>query len=317
MSLIRNLRDRRKNQEDIGLDRQGQRGRQRTINRDGTYNIKRITGDYVDFDLFHWLINTKWTHYWLAVFGFYTVANIFFAALFYQCGPQNIAGILPDDGINDFLQCYFFSNQTFTTVGYGGMHPTGEASSWVASIEAFVGLMSFVIATGTLYGRFSKPKQKVKYSANALIAPHHGGHALQFMAANGGRSNLMEVEATVNFSWVEAHADGTSIRRFERLELELSKIAMFPTSWIINHPIDEESPLYQWTQEEMEMRDIEIFCTLKAFDETFSGTVYSRMSYTGRDLVYGAKFKRPFSVDENGQLVMDLRMVGEYDRVER
>jgi hypothetical protein len=40
----------------------------------------------------------------------------------------------------------------------------------------------------------------------------------------------METEAIVNFSWVNK-INGESYRQFKQLNLELSKIAMFPTSW--------------------------------------------------------------------------------------
>jgi inward rectifier potassium channel len=124
----------------------------------------------------------------------------------------------------------------------------------------------------------------------------------------------MELEATVNFSWVDKSAgDKDGYRRFKQLNLELSKIAMFPTSWKVNHIIDEESPMYGMRPEDFVGLETEAFITLKGFDETYSQTVYIRMSYTGKDVVYGANFQRPFYVGEDGQLIMDLRKVGNYD----
>jgi inward rectifier potassium channel len=315
MSLIRDAINRNRNKEDIGLDHGAQSGRQRTINRDGSYNMRRITGDAFNFELYHWLINARWSYFWLAVFLFYGSVNVVFASIYYLIGTQYIYGISATDTINDFMQCFFFSNQTFTTVGYGGMHPIGLLSSWVASLEAFIGLMSFALATGTLYGRFSKATSKVVFSRNAIIAPAGQHLALQFMAANKRNSNLMETEAIVNFSWVNK-INGESYRQFKQLNLELSKIAMFPTSWTINHIIDEESPLYGMSYEDMKEKEIEVFVTLRGFDETFSQIVYSRMSFTAADVVYGAKFQRPFYIDETGKLVMDIRKVGSYDLVE-
>jgi inward rectifier potassium channel len=314
MSKIRDRINRNRNRLDIGLDHSAESGRQRTINLDGTYNIKRITGDTLDFDLYHWLINTSWKHYWIVVFLFYGIVNGIFALAYYAIGMDSIGGIIQGDSMHDFLQCFFFSNETFTTVGYGGLHPTGIATSFVASLEAFLGLMSFALATGTLYGRFSRPRPRIKFSPNAIIAPFGEITAFQFMIANQRTSNIMELEATVNFSWVDKEG-GDSYRRFKALNLELSKIAMFPTSWTINHVIDEESPMYGMCAEDFVSKEVEAFVTLKGFDETYSQTVYIRMSYTAKDLIYGAKFQRPFYVGETGQLVMDLRKVGSYDLV--
>lgn len=314
MSLIRDRINKNRNRLDIGLDHSAEKGRQRTVNLDGSYNIKRITGDTLDFDLYHWLITTSWKNFWIVVFFFYGIVNGLFAVVYYAIGIDAIGGVIHMDKLHDFLQCFFFSNETFTTVGYGGLHPTGVATSFVASLEAFLGLMSFALATGTLYGRFSKPRPKIKFSANAIIAPFGEQTAFQFMIANQRNSNIMELEATVNFSWVDK-SEGDSYRRFKLLNLELSKIAMFPTSWKINHVIDEESPMYGMTGQDLLDREIEAFITLKGFDETYSQTVYIRMSYTAKDLIYGAKFQTPFYVGETGQLIMDLRKVGSYDIV--
>jgi inward rectifier potassium channel len=309
------MRDRiNRNRLDIGLDKEAQQGRQRTVNLDGSYNIRRITGERIDFDLYHWLITTSWNHYWLVVFLFYGIVNGLFALVYYFIGIDAITGIIHTNTLGDLMQCFFFSNQTFTTVGYGGMHPTAIFSSFVASLEAFLGLMSFALATGTLYGRFSKPKPRIKFSTNAIIAPFGEMTAFQFVIANQRSSNIMELEAAVNFSWVDK-SEGDSLRRFKALNLELSKIAMFPMSWTINHIIDEESPMYGMSAEEILSREIEAFITLKGFDETYSQTVYIRRSYTAKDIIYGAKFERAFYVGETGQMTMDLRKVGNYENV--
>ena len=277
--------------------------------------MRRIARDAFDFELYHWIINTSWKNYWIAVFAFYASMNFLFATAFYYLGTQNIAGISSSDSISDFLQCFFFSNQTFTTVGYGGMHPTGLASSWVASMEAFIGLMSFALATGTLYGRFSKPSSRILYSKNAIIAPFREGAAFQFMVANERSSNLMELEVTSNFSWIDSSTENPN-RQFLQLKYEVSKIAMFPTSWTLVHVINEESPMYGMTLQAMKDAEVEIFILIKGFDESYSQTIYSRSSFTAKDIVFGAKFVRPFFVDETGMLVLDLRKVGEYEKME-
>jgi inward rectifier potassium channel len=315
MSLLRDRINRNRNNVDIGLDHGAQEGRQRTVNLDGSYNIKKITGERIDFDLYHWLITTSWKKYWLVVFLFYGIVNMIFAMIYYLVDAEGIHGVAATQGFSKFMQCFFFSNQTFTTVGYGAMFPTDLFSGWVASIEAFIGLMSFALATGTLYGRFSKPRPNMKFSPNMIVAPVGELTGLQFMLANQRASNIMDLEATVNFSWVDNN-NGDSVRRFKPLNLELSKIAMFPLSWTINHIIDEQSPLYGMSEVDMKDKEIEIFVSLRGFDETYAQTIYIRMSYTWKDLIYGAKFQKPFYVGPDGKMVMDLRKVGTYDQAE-
>lgn len=314
MSVITRALTRMKPGEDIGLDYGGQKGRQRTINQDGSYNMERKTGRVLgNFYLYHWLIVTSWKHYWMAIVGFYLLDNVVFGSLYYYLGAENIQGIQGTTEFDKFMSCFFFSCQTFTTVGYGGLHPVGKMASSFAAIEAFLGLMAFALCTGTLYGRFSRAKARIIYSPNVLIAPFKGGTAMQLMVANEVSSNLMEGEARVSISWTEEDGNGHSVRRFQQLKLEIDKIAMFPTSWVINHPIDEESILYGKTPEEVRAMEVEVFVLLKAFDDVFSQTIYSRQSYTATQFVFGGKFRKPFDVNEEGKLIMDLTKVGEYD----
>lgn len=316
MSKIRNAIDRMRAGEDIGLDRSGQKGRQRTINADGTYNMERITGSmFGDFFLYRWLITTSWKHYWLAIVCFYLFDNVVFGSIYYWMGAENLSGIVGTTEFDKFASCFFFSCQTFTTVGYGGLHPVGKIASTTAAIEAFLGLMMFAVATGSLYGRFSKPITRLKYSDKILIAPYKDITGMQFMVANGVETTLMEMEAKVNISWMDEDDKGLPVRRFQQGKLEFDKIAMFPTSWVVNHPIDEESALFGKSLEEIQKMDFEVFVLLKGFDDVFSQTIYSRHSFIAEQFVYGAKFRRPFSVNQSGKLIMDLTKVGEYDLV--
>ena len=189
----------------------------------------------------------------------------------------------------------------------------GEFANFLATLEAFIGLMTFALATGTLYGRFSKPVSRIKYSKNILIAPYKDVTGMQFMVANELESTLMEMEARVNISWMDEDEKGNPIRRFQQGKLEFDKIAMFPTSWVINHPIDEESSLYGKSLEEIKTMDFEVFVLLKGFDDVFSQTIYSRHSFMSDTFVWGGKFRRPFSINEKGKMVMDLTQVGDYD----
>jgi len=317
MSKIRRAIDRRRAGEDLGIDRTAQKGRQRTINADGSYNMERRTGRLLgNFYLYHWLITASWRHYWLVVFGFYGVMNVIFATVYYLIGVDQLSGAEGATPAIRLMHCFFFSAQSFTTVGYGGIFPVGRLANLVATLEAFTGLMTFALATGTLYGRFSRPVSRIKYSKNVLIGPYKDITGMQFMVANEMSSTLMEMEARVNIGWFEDDGTGNMVRRFQQVQLEIDKIALFPTSWILNHPIDEESILYGRTMEEIKKLDIEVYVLLKGFDDIFSQTIYSRHSFMAVDFLYGAKFRKPWFINKEGRIVMDLTKVGDYDLVE-
>ncbi len=300
--------------EDLGMDRTVKKGRKRTINQDGSYNIKKTTGTlFGNINPYHWIITASWAKYWSVLVGFYLVMNILFASIYFIIGTEQLSGLQGENAWTQWLYCFFFSAQSFTTVGYGGIHPVGVAANLLAVIEAFIGLMTFALATGSLYGRFSRPISKIRYSKNILIAPFRQGTAMQFMVASELNSGLMEMEATINISWNDLDFKGNPTRKFQQVKLEIDKIAMFPTSWVINHPINEESALYDCSMEELMMMDLEVFVLLKGFDDIFSQTIYSRHSYVVDNFVWGAKFRKPFHVDDQGIIIMDLSKVGDYD----
>lgn len=299
---------------DTGFDNRTEKDRKRTINPDGTFNIIRKNNFWSEFHIYQWAISCKWSTYWLVVLSIYITANLIFASLYYLIGPEYIVGVNGDRS-NQFWQCYFFSLQTFTTVGYGGLHPKGLMTNTLAGLEAFLGLMTFALATGALYGRFSKPEARIKYSPNALIAPFKDGMALMFMLANNKKGTLVEVSAKVNFSWVENDENGKPIRRFDILELDIERISMLALSWTVVHPISDNSSLSRFSPEDYISKDVEIYILVSAYDDTFGQVVHSRSSYLGSEIIYNARFRRPFYTDENGNTVLDLYKLGDYDKL--
>jgi inward rectifier potassium channel len=183
----------------------------------------------------------------------------------------------------------------------------------VASVEALFGVLGFALITGILYGRFSRPNAKILFSKHAIIAPFREGMAFQFRLANKIRnSQLIDVECRVSVSLLEDE-NGTKVRRFRPLELEIKKINFFPMSWTINHVIDENSPLYGFSAKDLEESDAEFMVLLTGFDDTFAQTVNSRYSYKYFETVYGAKFRSVFSQDESGRTVQDLKLLSVYE----
>lgn len=301
--------------DNLGFDNKADKNRKRTINQDGSFNIVRKNDFFREFSLYRWGITCKWHEYWLAILAVYIVINFLFATIYLYLGPENIVGIRPDKE-HPYWQCFFFSLQTFTTVGYGGLHPQGILVNATAGFEAFLGLMTFAIATGTLYGRYSRPIAKIRYSPNAIIAPFNGQKALMFVIANDSKGNLVEVTAKLNISWKEKDATGNDIRKFNRLALEYEKINMLPLTWTIVHPIDDQSFLYNMTEKDFIEKDIELFILITSYDDTFAQTVHSRSSYVATEIIYGAKFNHAFSISEDGTTILELNKVGDYQRVE-
>ena len=185
----------------------------------------------------------------------------------------------------------------------------------LSAAEALIGLLSFAIATGLFFGRFSKPTAFLKFSHNAIIAPYGEETGLMIRIAPFKNTNLTDALAKVTLG-ISIKENGLMTNKFFALDLELDKINLLTLSWTLVHPITEDSPLYKYTQEDFEAIHGEIIVMITAFDDMFSNTVAIRTSYTFNELVYGAKFEPMFTRStDNSKTILNLDLLNVYKRV--
>lgn len=306
----------KKHESELGFGSKTSSQKDRLINKDGTFNIHRIEKSrWESLSVYHALISMSWLKFNTIIIIYFIVVNIFFALLYYFTGTDGLAGVQAVSEWDKFWEAFFFSTQTISTVGFGRISPLSHTASIIAAIEGLLGLLGFAIVTGLLYGRFSQPKAKLLFSKNAIIAPFKEGKAFQFRIANKLRnSQLTDMNCRVTVAKYEIE-NGQKVRRFRPLELELSQIVFFPMTWTINHPIDENSPIYGMTEKDFEESDTEFLILLNGFDDTFSQNVNVRYSYTYKELIYGAKFVSVFSDTNKGKVAQDMNKLSDYETV--
>ena len=295
---------------DPGLGEKFEKQTKRIINPDGSFNVKRKNTRLNPKDIYHFLVNLSWTTFLLMILAGYLLVNLLFGSVYFFIGVENLRNSLTSTPMNNFLNAYFFSIQTFTTVGYGGIVPDGFSANLVASFEALTGLLSFALATGLLYGRFSRPSARILFSRNAVIAPYKEIKALMFRVANLRNNNLIEVEARLLAVFVDHE---THNRKYYVMKLERNSVYFFPLSWTVVHPIDVDSPFFNKSTEELKELQTEILVQFKAFDDTFSQTVHTRYSYTFDEIIWNAKFKPAFEPDGKGEIIFDLDRIHDYE----
>jgi len=295
---------------DPGLTEKFNAPLRRIINSDGSFNVRRRGATWRDFHPYLILINVGWSQFLGLVFLAYIAVNTLFALVYYSLGPGQLQGGDGATAIDRFVNCFFFSAQTISTVGYGSIAPKSLGADIVAALESLVGVLSFALATGLLFGRVSRPSAKIGFSESMLIAPYQDMTSLQFRVVNRRTNDLTEIQSRVMLMTVETQG-GETLRKYNVLKLERDQVLFLPLTWTVVHPIDSESPLWGKTAEDLKQLQAEVLILLKGFDDTLNQIVLTRHSYRHEEILWGRRFAPAFTVNTDGDLELELSKVSE------
>ena len=303
--------------KDLGFGTEVARGaRQRLLNRDGSFNVVREgLNPLSSLSLYHWLLTISWPRFLGFIAGSYVAVNTLFAFAFLLCGQDALQSSSGSFAAQPFYRAFFFSVDSFATIGYGNIVPMGVAANTLVTIEALLNILGIALATGVIFSRFSRPSARIVYSRNAIVAPYREKTALEFRIANGRSSQLIEVQIQVILTKMERN-NGTTVRKFYDLDLERHRVVFFALSWTVVHPIDPSSPMWGLTPKDLRDSDAEILILLTATDETLSQVVHSRSSYKADEIIWDAKFANMFMRSEqDGIIGMNLNRIHEIEAV--
>ena len=297
--------------KDPGFGYQGTKNAKNIINKDGSSNVIHVNkGKSLD-DLYSYFIEISWFKFFFLILLAYTLMNVVFGFIYTLIGIEEITKTT-GNFFSDFLNGFFFSAQTLTTVGYGGIAPHGITSNLIAAFEAMIGLLSFSFITGLLYGRFSKPKAAIQFSENIILREFKGKRAIMFRLMNSRKTVMIEPTIKVTLSITDKK---TEEKKFYNLSLERDAIMYLPTVWTIVHEIDEKSPLYDLSNEEISKLNAELFLLLQYHEESFAQNVYQIYSYDFEEMEVDVKYKSSYNFDENGFTILDHDKLSEVEKM--
>jgi inward rectifier potassium channel len=265
-------------------------------------SIRGIEKDSFWSDFYYFVLVSSWRRILLLLACVYLVINVIFASLYLLGGD-----CIDHAAVGSFWDSFFFSIQTWATIGYGAMAPKTRYADVLVAIESFFGLLSMSIITGLVFSKFAQPKAKVRFTKNVLITTHDSKPVLMFRMGNLRGNQIVEARLMVVWSTEHRTSEGVEFRKLLDLTLVRATTVMFSLSWTAMHIIDENSPLYKITAEGLQNLKAEIIVSLTGLDAEFNQTVHARQNYRAQDFVYGHRFADVLSRDQSGMRVVDYR----------
>ena len=262
--------------------------------------IKKIGLERDTFqDLYHQVLTMSWTKF----FGLYVLVfflfNVLFALLYYL----SPGGVTNAEG--DFFKDFAFSVQTFSTIGYGVFAPNTEVAHVLVIAESMLGVLFTALLTGLAFAKFARPTARIQFTDKVVVTKYNGRPTLMFRLANLRGNQIADAAVTAVALMSEKSSEGTTMRLQKDLTFVRSRSSFFILTWTVMHVIDDRSPLYNLSHQQIIDKNIEISISVIGHDETFSQTVHSSGFYGPEDFVFDRDFADMITTSQGGAVVID------------
>jgi inward rectifier potassium channel len=251
-------------------------------------------------DIYHLILTLSWPQFAGLVLGIYVLINLCFATL-YMLGGRCIAELPP----GSFPDAFFFSVETLATVGYGHAYPDTLYGHCVTTLEIMVGLFGLAVMTGLIFVRFSRPCARIMFSKVAVVAPFDGFPTLMLRLANLRHHAMVEAEFRLLFMRSESTKEGEDVRRFYPMRLQFDHLINFPAALTLRHVIDETSPLFGLTQQDLKLTDSRMLASVVCVDPVIQAPVQSQTEYVHEQIAWNRRFAEIYTEDSIGRYTVD------------
>ncbi len=286
------------------------RGRTMQVRADAFEVRKRGVSRFDFRDPYHGALTASWPLFLAVLLALEVGINFVFAGL-YLLRPGSIANAAP----GSFADAFFFSIETWATVGYGAMSPATIYGHALATLEIFCGMGTTALATGMTFVRFSRPRHKFLFADNAVIAPMDGRPTLMVRVGHGRSQALTDARASLTAIFSERTAEGTSFRRSYDLPLVRPRFPLFVLTWTVMHELDPASPLHGLDGRALAAQDVRLLLSIAARDPALAADVHAMQDYPADRLLFGMRYVDTMVADPQGRTLMDLTLLSEVEAV--
>jgi inward rectifier potassium channel len=175
----------------------------------------------------------------------------------------------------------------------------------VATLEIMAGLFGLAVMTGLIFVRFSRPTARIKFSNVAVVAPFNGFPTLMIRLANQRNHAMVEAEFRLLFMCSELTKEGEEVRRFYPLRLQFDHLINFPAALTLRHVIDETSPLFGLTPEDLKLADSRMLASIVCVDPVIQAPVQSQTEYLCEQIAWNRRFAEIYTEDSIGRYTVD------------
>lgn len=277
-------------------------------------------------DIFTTLVDIKWRYNLLLFAMAFVLSWLIFAVIWYlicfshgdlvkenQDSKHHIPCVKE---IKSFTSALLFSIETQHTIGYGSRHTTEECAEaiTVMMIQSCFGVICQAMMTGIVFAKLSRPKKRAEtlmFSKNACVCKQDGDLCLLLRVGDMRKSHIVEahVRAVVIKKKITKEGEVLPLHQFDvNLGYEDGLDRLFLV-WpvIIVHKINEDSPFFEMSPEDLHREQFELIVILEGIVESTGMTTQARSSYLPGEILWGHRFERLVTFQkENGQYEIDF-----------
>ncbi|KAG9264269.1 ATP-sensitive inward rectifier potassium channel 12-like [Astyanax mexicanus] len=216
--------------------------------------------------------------------------------------------------VNSFVAAFLFSVETQTTIGYGFRCVTEECpmAVFMVVLQSILGCIIDSFMIGAIMAKMARPKKRAEtllFSQNAVIAMRDGKLCLMWRVGNLRKSHIVEAHVRAQLIKPRMTEEGEYIPLDQidinvGYDLGLDRIFLVSPLTII-HEINEESPLFGISKQDLETSDFEIVVILEGMVEATAMTAQVRSSYLASEILWGHRFE-PVVFEEKNHYKVDF-----------
>ena len=195
------------------------------------------------------------------------------------------------------------------------MYPDSLYGHIIATLEIIVGMFGMAVVTGLIFVRFSRPTARILFSKSPIIGPFDGVPNLMFRVANLRHHAMVEAEFRVMLIRSEATKEEPDVRRFYTLKLDFDRLIAFPAALTIRHRIDETSPLYGLTAEDLKRNDTRILASIVCIDTVIPAPIQSAVDYSHDEILWNRRFVEIYTEQGHGRFAVDYSRIHDTEEV--